>query len=77
MQSDLLTWENAEGAPGSLFNLGLGFANRPAFAPGRLARLLLIALMTDDIEVFILPWRLKIRTHGFKVRVPRPGSASS
>ena len=34
------------------------------------------ALMTDDIEVFILRWRLKMGSNGFKVRVPGPGSAS-
>ena len=42
----------------------------------RRPRHVLNALMTDDIEVFILRWRLKMGSNGFKVRVPGPGSAS-
>jgi hypothetical protein len=46
--------------------------NRRAAVPAEL-----IALMTDDIEVFILRWSLKIRSHGFKVLIPVQGVPSA
>jgi Putative transposase len=51
-------------------------ANRPSGLGNWVSSSVLNALMTDEIESFILCWRLKIRIDGFKVRVPGPGSAS-
>lgn len=57
-----------------------GLRNAKLAKPHRLnddpqALSVLNALMTDDIEVSILRWRLKIRSDGFKVRIPGAGTA--